>query len=115
MIPTTIPQIHPQELIAFSNIPKPIIANAARSTSAPANLTRPPHVLKSSGSSSGDSCSSDSFSGGSLIDAPHEVQKFAFNEFRTLHFGQAFSMPGFYYITNKALNEPYDNIAVCDT
>ena len=95
MIPPTIPQIHPQELIVSSNIPKPIIANAARTTSAPANLTRPPHVLKSNGSCSGDSCSSDSFSGGSLIDVPHEVQNLASNEFRPLHFGH--SIGGFYH------------------
>ena len=113
MIPPTIPQIHPQELIASSNIPMIPMSIAARTTSPPANLTRPPHVLKSNGSSSigsstgsspssgvgsstgGSPCSSDSFSGGSLIDAPHEVQNLASNEFRPLHFGH--SIGGFYH------------------
>ena len=31
----------------------------------------------------------DSFSGGSLMDAPHEVQNFASIEFRPLHFGHS--------------------------
>ena len=31
----------------------------------------------------------DSFLGGSLMDAPHELQNFASNEFRPLHFGHS--------------------------
>ena len=96
MIPPTIPQIHPQELIACQNTPTPTITNAARTTSPPANLIRPFHVLRSKGSSSG----------GSLMDVPHEVQNCASIEFRPLHFGH--SIGKFYHDDNK----PYTSHAV---
>ena len=97
MIPPTIPQIHPQELIAYQNTPTPIITNAARSTSTTAFSIKSfcEKILGSGDSSSGGSSSGDSFSGGSLMDAPHEVQNFASIEFRPLHFGH--SIGGLYH------------------
>ena len=81
MIPPTIPQIHPQELIAYQNTPTPIPTNAARTTSTTAFSIKSfcEKIFGSGGSSSG----------GSSMDAPHEVQNFASIEFRPLHFGHS--------------------------
>jgi len=73
MIPPTIPQIHPQELIAYQNTPTASIANATRTTSYPTNLIRPTHVVRSMGSSSGDSSSGGSC--GSFIGRFYQMRR----------------------------------------